>query len=307
MQIGNRRSAIGCLALTLATTSFSQTGAAMQAVMRTTLGDIEIELLQQEAPATVANFLNYVNDGDYLNSFVHRSAPGFVIQGGGFTFVDAPPPVRIPVDDPVANEFDPSRSNVRGTLAMAKLGDDPDSATSQWFINLADNSANLDTQNGGFTVFARVLGDGMAVADAIAALPIWNAGAPFDNLPLIDYSLDDGSVAARHLVFVEVFPDSDGDCLYDDEDPNPNQVDDDIDGDQLAACVDDDDDNDGIPDEVEEQYGLDKDDAADAGMDLGQDGYGNLAEYRLGTAIEDPRSNPGIIVMNIINSILLDE
>ena len=164
MQACKQRLAPIGLALAMAAATFSQSAAALHAVMRTTLGDIEIELLDEEAPNTVANFLNYVNDGDYQNSFVHRSAPGFVIQGGGFTFVDAPP-VRIPVDDPVVNEFDPNRSNVRGTLAMAKVGDDPDSATSQWFINLADNSTNLDVQNGGFTVFARVRGDGMAVAD----------------------------------------------------------------------------------------------------------------------------------------------
>lgn len=86
----------------------------------------------------------------------------------------------------VENEF--KVSNTRGTVAMAKLSGDPDSATSQWFINLADNSSNLDNQNGGFTVFAKVIGDGMAVADAIAQLQIVNAGSAFTDLPVIDFT-----------------------------------------------------------------------------------------------------------------------
>jgi cyclophilin family peptidyl-prolyl cis-trans isomerase len=85
----------------------------------------------------------------------------------------------------ITNE--PGISNTRGTIAMAKLPDDPNSATSQWYINLADN-LSLDTDNGGFTVFGRVLGDGMTIADAIADLPRFNFGTPFDTLPLRDYT-----------------------------------------------------------------------------------------------------------------------
>lgn len=100
------------------------------------------------APLTVQNFRNYVNDGDYTNSIIHRSMPGFVVQGGGFTVdglanVLAQTPSSgaagvsvIPTDPPVANEFSLDRSNLRGTIAMAKRGSDPNSATNQWFFNL---------------------------------------------------------------------------------------------------------------------------------------------------------------------------
>ena len=169
-------------------------------ILQTTLGDIEIELFEEDAPLTVQNFLKYTRDGDYQDSFIHRSVPGFIIQGGGFTFTDGTI-FEIPADPPVVNEF--GRSNLRGTISMAKLGGDPDSATSGWFINLADNSANLDSQNGGFTVFGQVLGDGMDVVDAIGALQIWDAGGVFDELPLIDYS-NDVSVAREHLVMLNV-------------------------------------------------------------------------------------------------------
>jgi cyclophilin family peptidyl-prolyl cis-trans isomerase len=173
---------------------------ATNVVIHTDLGDIEIELFDEQAPQTVANFLNYVNDGDYADTFIHRSVPCFVIQGGGFKFIDDAVE-EVPKDSPVVNE--PGISNTRGTIAMAKLPDDPDSATSEWFINLADNSGNLDSQNGGFTVFGKVVGDGMQVADAIAALPVWNAGSPFTDLPLIDYP---GNIAitAEHLVMTDV-------------------------------------------------------------------------------------------------------
>lgn len=154
-------------------------------LVETPLGSFEIELLESAAPATVANFLKYVTDGDFVDSFIHRSVPGFIVQGGGFTFTSVGVQ-DVPADPPVINEF--NRSNLRGTVAMAKLGNDPNSATNQWFVNLADNSANLDSQNGGFTVFGQVLANGMAVVDAIAATPTFNAGTPFDEIPLINYT-----------------------------------------------------------------------------------------------------------------------
>lgn len=156
--------------------------------METNLGDIDIELYDEAAPITVENFLNYVNSGRYNGTFIHRSMPGFIIQGGGHFpapgtgFITA-----VTADPPIVNEYDPSRSNIRGTIAMAKLPDDPDSATSEWFFNLADNSANLDVQNGGFTVFGQVINAGMDTVDAIAALTIINCGSIFfTDLPLID-------------------------------------------------------------------------------------------------------------------------
>ena len=110
--------------------------------------------------------------------------PGFVIQSGGYISAQDPldPPVLLPgpvaTFSPIPNEARPDLHNVRGTIAMAKLPDDPDSATSQWFINLIDNSGppnNLDTVNGGFTVFGTVSAAGMTTADAIAALPNYDA------------------------------------------------------------------------------------------------------------------------------------
>ena len=181
------------LLMPLATTAMAST-----IVLHTTLGDIEFELFDQDAPLTVQNFLNYVRDGDFDNSFIHRGVPGFIIQGGGYTFTDGSA-LQVPEDPPVVNEF--GRSNLRGTVAMAKLGNNPNSATSEWFINLGDNSENLDNQNGGFTVFGQVIGDGMAVVDAIAELQIWNAGAPFGEIPLIDYS-PDVPIGEEHLVMV---------------------------------------------------------------------------------------------------------
>jgi Ca2+-binding RTX toxin-like protein len=154
------------------------------AVVTTNFGIFEIELFQDAAPQTVQNFLHYINDGDYTNSFFHRLDRGFVLQGGGFTTTSSNANIAqvasVPTDAPVQNEF--NQSNLRGTVAMAKLGGNPDSATSQWFVNLSDNGANLDNQNGGFTVFGRVID--MTLIDQLAAFSIVNAGGVFAELPL---------------------------------------------------------------------------------------------------------------------------
>ena len=154
--------------------------------LQTNLGAIDIALYDATAPRTVANFLAYVNSGRYVNSFVHRSVPGFVIQGGGFAWNDAAAaPTAVTTFAPIANEFNIARPNKRGTIAMAKIGGDPNSATSQWFINLADNSASLNVDNGGYTVFGEITAGSMAVVDAIARLPLVNAGGVYSELPVV--------------------------------------------------------------------------------------------------------------------------
>ena len=165
----------------------------------TNMGVIEINLRPDVAPIHVENFLQYVNDGDYNNSFIHRSIAGFIVQGGGFSFINQAFNYG-PVDPAIVNEF--ALSNIRGTVAMAKVGSDPDSATSQWFINLADNASNLDFQNGGFTVFGEVI-VGMDVADAIAALPTVNFGAPIGSaLPMRNLPNAIPIVWDNHLVII---------------------------------------------------------------------------------------------------------
>jgi uncharacterized protein (TIGR03437 family) len=168
---------------------------------QTNLGDIDVVLLPESAPVTVANFLKYVNRGVYEKSIIHRSVnnPRFVIQGGGFRWLDNRTQ-EIPNDGPIQNEF--RISNTRGTMAMAKLGDNPNSATTQWFFNLVDNAATLDGQNGGFTVFARVADDAsLAVMDEISRVRIFNGGSPFDQIPLVNYV--GGTVREQNFVMVK--------------------------------------------------------------------------------------------------------
>lgn len=195
----------GILALVFTVLIISAPALASSVTLKTALGDVVIELYEEETPETVANFLNYVRDGDFDSSFIHRSDPDFIIQGGAYTFAEEVV-TPIPTDPPVINE--PGISNLRGTIAMAKRSGDPNSATSQWFINLADNADILDDQNGGFTVFGEVMGNGMDVVDAIAALPVWNAGSPFTELPLRDYPGGGAPVAEENLVMMDVFENS---------------------------------------------------------------------------------------------------
>lgn len=164
----------------------------------TQIKNIDLALYDEETPITVANFKQYIAAGRYANNFIHRSEPWFIIQGGGFRwgtdggedYLDS-----VPTYPTILNE--PGISNTRGTVAMAKIGPPEDeeptpetinSATSQWFINTGENSSNLDNQNGGFTVFARVVGNGMTVADEVNALPHPNAGGPFTSIPVKDLS-----------------------------------------------------------------------------------------------------------------------
>ncbi|MHC4178618.1 MAG: peptidylprolyl isomerase, partial [Planctomycetota bacterium] len=143
---------------------------AIEMEIQTNLGPIAIELYPNMTPVTVQNFLDYAEAGDYDGVIFHRSVPGFVVQAGGFR-EQAGSYVGIATAPPILNE--PCLSNTRATIAMARIGGQPDSATSQWFVNLADNTF-LDGVDGGFTVFGSVQPAGMLVADAIAALPIFD-------------------------------------------------------------------------------------------------------------------------------------
>lgn len=168
---------------------------------KTNMGEFCLRMFQQDAPQTVANFLKYVTDGDFDGLVFHRSVPGFIVQTGGYKFDNQVGMYAIPKDPAVVNEF--KRSNKRGTVAMAKQDGNPNSATNEWFINLADsNAANLDAQNGGFTVFAEVV-IGMDVVDNIARLPRLNIsnvfGGAFQEIPMLDY---DSSFAATDFVTV---------------------------------------------------------------------------------------------------------
>ncbi|MCL4116707.1 UNVERIFIED_CONTAM: hypothetical protein GTU68_042635 [Idotea baltica] len=158
------------------------------------MGEIQVELATNDAPLTAANFLSYVNESagsNYDGTFFHRSilSPNDleIIQGGGFYLPVNGIAGSVPSKPPVVNEY--GISNTRGTIAMAKVGELPDSATNNWFFNTADNGPNLDTQNGGFTVFGTVTA-GMDVVDAIQALNTFNLDAAdpgtFDNVPLFN-------------------------------------------------------------------------------------------------------------------------
>ncbi len=149
---------------------FTDPDVSSAARLSTDLGTIDFAFYQDTAPQTVANFLGYLDRGDFVNTMFHRSVPGFIIQGGAFRADSTAS--AVPTQAPVINE--PRITNLAGTVAMAKQAGNPDSATNQFFINLADNADILDPQNEGFTVFARVAANGMAVANAIVSLPHQN-------------------------------------------------------------------------------------------------------------------------------------
>ncbi len=140
-------------------------------IMSTSKGDIKIELFKDKAPVTVENFLAYANDGFYDGTIFHRVIQNFMIQGGGFT----PDFSQKPTKAPIKNEAKNGLKNERGTLAMART-QVVDSATSQFFINLVDNSfLDNGVRDYGYAVFGRVV-DGMDVVDQIAAVPTGNNG-----------------------------------------------------------------------------------------------------------------------------------
>ncbi len=146
-----------------------------QVVIETTQGNITVRLFRDKAPATVENFLQYVEDGFYDGTIFHRVIPNFMIQGGGFM----PDMTEKPPREPIPNESRNRLHNVRGTVAMARTSD-PDSATAQFFINQRTN-LRLDWMPGqpGYTVFGEVT-DGMNVVDFIATAPVQEVGGHTD-------------------------------------------------------------------------------------------------------------------------------
>ena len=179
--------------------SVSSVQAQTQVKVTTNLGEFSLELFDTAAPGTVSNFLDYVTSGRFKDSVVHRSVPNFVIQGGQY-FIPAGTTNlnQIQIDGTIANEF--NQSNLRGTIAMAKVAGNPDSATSQWFINVANNTF-LDSDNGGFTVFGRVLGDGMQVVDAINQLQRVRLSAAITEMPVVNFT---GALLRENLVLADM-------------------------------------------------------------------------------------------------------
>lgn len=166
--------------------------------IQTPLGNIPLTLFDSQTPQTVANFQHYISSGEYNNLIIHRSVPGFVVQGGGYTTSGT----HITTFGNVPGE--PGISNTTGTIAMA-LSSGPNSGTSEWFINLTNNDGsngtnlNNDSDGGPFTAFGKVIYNGMAVVNAIAALPVQNLGSttPFTNLPVLNAN---NGTAASNLV-----------------------------------------------------------------------------------------------------------
>jgi cyclophilin family peptidyl-prolyl cis-trans isomerase len=171
----------------------------------TFLGNIDVQMLTHEAPLNVANFLGYANAGTYNNSFIHRSNPGFIFQGGEYNFIGATPTPIVSNPPAVAGEhginYPNAFSNVRGTLALA-LSNGPDSGTTSWFFNLVNSNFdgdaaenNLDGSAGGgpFTVFGVVANSSsLAVMDSIATVPTFDLSgilSSLGNLPLLTYTM----------------------------------------------------------------------------------------------------------------------
>jgi peptidyl-prolyl cis-trans isomerase A (cyclophilin A) len=174
-------SALFCAALIAAAPVHAQSGANAahpNVLIKTTDGDIRVELYPEKAPKTVANFLEYVNAGQYSNTIFHRVIPGFMIQGGGFTQAMQEKPTRAPIPLESRNGL----KNTAGAIAMARTSE-PDSATAQFFINTVDNP-NLDYPNpdgNGYAVFGKVV-SGLDVVKKIEATPTTTRG-PYSDVP----------------------------------------------------------------------------------------------------------------------------
>ena len=151
-------------------------------LLETTMGNITIELDMQNAPNTSENFLAYVDDGYFVDTTFHRVIPNFMVQGGGITADMRDKPSKLPA---IQNEANNGLTNDRGTLAMARTGD-PHSATSQFFINHADNAflnfTSESMQGWGYAVFGKVT-EGMDVVDTIAQVATGDKGG-HQNVPV---------------------------------------------------------------------------------------------------------------------------
>jgi cyclophilin family peptidyl-prolyl cis-trans isomerase len=160
-------------------------------VMETSMGTIKIELFDEKAPITVKNFLAYVDDKHYEDTIFHRvmskdnSERDFMVQGGGYTSGMKEKKTK----DPIKNEASNGLSNVKGTLAMARTND-PDSATSQFFINITDNKfLDKSPRGAGYAVFGKVI-EGMDVVDKIKAVKTsGDRGRPVANKPVEDITI----------------------------------------------------------------------------------------------------------------------
>lgn len=145
--------------------------------MKTSMGNIEIELFDDKAPISAKNFENYVKSNFYTGTIFHRVIPGFMVQGGGLEANM----VEKSTKAPIVNEASNGLKNTRGTLAMARTSD-PNSASSQFFINVADNNfLNKSAMDAGYAVFGKVT-KGMDIVDKIVSVPTGNYGM-HQNVP----------------------------------------------------------------------------------------------------------------------------
>lgn len=167
-------------ALLLGNSATAEEAKAVQVVLETSQGNIEIALDPAHAPLTVANFLDYAKEGFYNGTTFHRVIPGFMIQGGGFTLQMQERATHAPI----RNEAENGLLNKRGSIAMARTGD-PHSATAQFFINVADNAPLDFTQaegaGWGYAVFGQVT-KGMDIVDTIAGVKTSQVG-PYSDVP----------------------------------------------------------------------------------------------------------------------------
>lgn len=181
---------------TASSTAPAENAPPAQVLLHTSQGDITIELYPDKAPKSVANFLQYVHDGFYDGTLLHRAIAGYLVQGGLYTVALQPKRTR----PAVASEADNGLSNLRGTVSVAR-GADPNSGTSQFFFNLVDNR-RLDyagSQSGltwGYTVFGKVI-KGMDVVDKIAALPTQAIGPFAGDVPKPLVIIKDASVVGE--------------------------------------------------------------------------------------------------------------